>query len=251
MSLIQENERLTPNLIKKRFALIQVHHLREGFCGSSGNFHPAFPVESGICSKLAVQVGEEAELGHVVIHNQPFLALSAVAPQYQQVFVSHTAQNFHLYSELHLCLGAPHFQPLHCNLRQRSEFTSWSHPRDIHRIWSKSREYNIQARTIRTRIFHNRNQTEKHHRRFSIETIEVWKAKVWRIVANLGELDPQGCFFFLSFNRNVCFSSDRRRRPSEISFWFFCFQSKLQTGRHGHFHPKDEVAILKTKTPQG
>ena len=230
--------------------MIQVDHLREGFCGSSGNFHPAFPVQSGVCSKLAVQVGEEAELGHVIIHNQPFLALSTVSPQYQQVFVSHTAQNFHLHSELHLCLGAPHFQPLHCNLRQRSGVhffvtsplhTTQNLSKKIQRLYN-----NIQART-RPESF----TIEIRQRNIAVfDRNEVWEAKVEELWPTLGSLIPKGSFSFPLIEMFVSAPIEDGDLPKP-RFDYFCFSIEV-ADRHGHFPPKRRGSNLETKnSPQG
>jgi hypothetical protein len=83
--------------------VVQVH---EVLGGAEGHVDAALPVEPDIAGELAVEVREQAEVGHVVVDDHPLVrAGGAVVTEAEQVLVTHAGKYLHLYRELHLRLG--------------------------------------------------------------------------------------------------------------------------------------------------
>lgn len=93
----------------------------EALGGADGDGHAARPVEPDVGSELAVEVGEEAEVRHVVVDDHPLVAggaAGAVAAEAKEVLVAHPGEHLHLHRELHLRLGGVRrLQLLHRDLQ--------------------------------------------------------------------------------------------------------------------------------------
>ena len=85
-----------------RRLVVEVH---EAFGRADGHRDAALPVELDLAGELAVEVREQAQVGHVVVDDHPLVGARAVAPEAQEVPVAHPGQHLHLHRELHLRLG--------------------------------------------------------------------------------------------------------------------------------------------------
>ena len=94
---------------------------REPLGGADGDGDAACPVEGlmllgGRDAALGVEVGEQAVVGHVVVHDEALVAAGVEAAEAEQVLVPDTPEDLHLDGELHLRLGRHCLQPLHRDL---------------------------------------------------------------------------------------------------------------------------------------
>lgn len=64
-----------------------------------------------------MKVGEEAEVGHVIVDDESLLALGTITAKAQKILMSNSSENLDLHRELHLGFRAPHFQPFDSNLK--------------------------------------------------------------------------------------------------------------------------------------
>lgn len=73
----------------------------------------------GGSAAVGVEVGEQAVVGHVVVHDEALVAAGVEAAEAEKVLVADTAEDLHLDGELHLRLGRHRLQPLHRDLNTR------------------------------------------------------------------------------------------------------------------------------------
>lgn len=87
--------------------------LSRGYC----DIHPPGPIKKRLRRMLTMEMRDQAQIWHVLIHNESFLSFLAVTSYTQEILVANTSKNLDFYSKIYLFSVTPCFQSLDCNLQ--------------------------------------------------------------------------------------------------------------------------------------